>query len=86
MFPIARRCVNQRCFETASDKLADLIVFTSAPILWERFVAILDASMNSNTGRKYGGGDSGLDGSWAVDEIPALTAGGCAEVCAEYST
>jgi hypothetical protein len=49
-------------------------------------VAILDASMNSNTGRKYGGGDSGLDGSWAVDEIPALTAGGCAEVCAECRT
>ena len=35
------RCVDEHCFETDSDAVADLIVFTSVPIVWQRFKAVL---------------------------------------------
>jgi hypothetical protein len=53
-------------------------MFTSAPQVTERFASILEATMNSKTGRKFTGGATI---SFGADEIreafPSLTASGC---------
>lgn len=86
------KCISESCFEAkTSDQLADLVVFTSAPIVWERFFSILQASINSNTGRKYTGGTmfggqlwqhdaaSGDAYASATEAMKSLTASRCAE-------
>ena len=72
------QCIDEHCFESESDAVADLIVFTSVPVVWERFRSVLAATINSNTGRKYG--LSNLPGLDWVD-TPAATLPGVA--CAE---
>ena len=72
------QCIDEHCFESSSDQLADLIVFTSVPIVWERFKAVISATVNSNTGKKYGLGDlPGLD--WADAPAGATFGRTCAE-------
>lgn len=77
------KCIDRRCYsqdEWGGFEPDNLIVFTSVPIVWDRFVAIVESVVNSNTGRKYMGidPDVSLDGVWGVDTIPALSAEGCA--------
>lgn len=73
-------CINKRCFETESDALSDLIVFTSAPIVLDVVYSAIEATVNSKTSRSlFGDGFAIPTNDWSPDTIPALTAGGCAE-------
>ena len=45
-------CVDQRCFK-GPNIVADLLVFWHMPILLHRFTAIMQATMNSRTGRRF---------------------------------
>ena len=58
--------------------MADLIVFTSVPIVWQRFKAVLSATINSNTGKQYGLSKlPNMD--WVDTPTPTLPAAVCAE-------
>ena len=46
------RCVEERCFK-GPDAAADLLAFFSLPIIMGRFVAIMDATLNSRTGKRF---------------------------------
>ena len=46
------RCVENQCFK-GPDSLADIAVFYSVPIIIHRFTSILDATLNSRTGRRF---------------------------------
>ena len=53
-------------------------MFTSVPVVWERFKSILSATINSNTGKQYGLSTlPGLD--WVDTPAPTLTSAVCAE-------
>lgn len=79
-WPEQMKCMDQRCFESESDALSDLIVFTSAPIVWDTIYSAMEATINSKTGRRIFGNDFSVPpNTFAPDTIPALTAGGCAE-------
>jgi len=53
-------------------------MFISIPQIMERFGSILEATLNSNTGRKFTGGATIDVGVSKLDEIfPSLSAGGC---------
>lgn len=72
------QCIDEHCFETDSDAVADLIVFTSVPIVWQRFKAVLSATINSNTGKQYGLSNlPNMD--WVDTPSPTLPAAVCAE-------
>ena len=74
------RCIDERCFESETDALSDLIVFSSAPIVWNVVYSTLETTINSKTGKRIFGNDFAIPAnSWAPSTIPALTAGGCAE-------
>lgn len=72
------RCIEEHCFESDSDAVADLIVFTSVPIVWQRFKAVLSATINSNTGKTYG-----LSNLPNMDWVDTPSATLPAAVCAE---
>ena len=44
-------CVELRCFK-GPDVLSDMFVFIFVPVAMERFAAIMDASLNSRTGKR----------------------------------
>ena len=46
------RCVEETCFK-GPDASADLIAFFSLPIIIGRFTAIMDATLNSRTGKRF---------------------------------
>jgi len=48
----ARRCIEETCF-TGPDAAADLLVFFSMPIIIGRFTAIMDATLNSRSGKRF---------------------------------
>ena len=45
-------CVEETCFK-GPDAAADLLVFFSLPIIMGRFVAVMDATLNSRTGKRF---------------------------------
>ena len=47
-------CVDQRCFK-GPNIVADLLVFWHMPVVLHRFTAIMQATMNSRTGRRFFG-------------------------------
>lgn len=51
------RCADAKCFR-GPDASSDWIIFTSIPAVTARFGAILEATLNSNTGRSFTGGQS----------------------------
>ena len=78
IWPPPGRCIDEHCFESDSDAVADLIVFTSVPIVWQRFKAVLSATINSNTGKQYGLSTlPNMD--WVETPSPTLPAAVCAE-------
>ena len=52
------KCVEEKCFKGV-DAVADLLVFWSMPLFLHRFVAIMEATLNSRTGRRFFGGGGG---------------------------
>ena len=46
------KCVEERCFKGV-DAVADLLIFWSMPVFMHRFVAIMEATLNSRTGRRF---------------------------------
>jgi len=74
------KCMEARCFQ-GPDAAADAWIFSSVPVVVDRFASILDSLINSRTakmfitnGQKIDIGISGL-----VESLfPTLTAGGCA--------
>lgn len=46
------RCVEERCFK-GPDAAADLLAFFSLPIVIGRFTAVMDATLNSRTGKRF---------------------------------
>lgn len=49
------RCVEETCFKGPSIT-TDLLVFTGVPIVLHRFTAIMDAMLNSRTGKRFSNG------------------------------
>ena len=47
-------CVDNRCFK-GPDAIVDLMVFHSMPVLLHRFTAIMEATLNSRTGKRFFG-------------------------------
>ena len=45
-------CVEKKCFK-GTDAVADLLVFWSLPVLMHRFTAIMEATLNSRTGKRF---------------------------------
>jgi len=67
----------KKCFQ-GPDAAADLWMFISIPQVVDRFGSILEATLNSRTGRKFTGGasvDIGVSNLASV--FPSLSAGGC---------
>ena len=65
------------CFK-GPDAAADIFVFLSAPVLWQRFALILQATLNSRTGRSFiGGGPVDMGISGMAKAFPALSGEGC---------
>ena len=59
--------------------LADLVVFTSAPVIWDWVYNVFHAAVYSKTGRSlFGDLQLPTDGGWIPENIPALQAGNCA--------
>jgi hypothetical protein len=57
------RCADANCF-TGPSAMNDLLIFTSVPVLLKQFGAILQATLNSGTGRRFAGNfayDAGSD-------------------------
>lgn len=72
-------CIAQKCFGPDDDAAADLIVFTSAPIIIDVFYNVVQAAVNSKTARSYTGKTINLGTNrFSPSQIPALSAGGCA--------
>lgn len=46
------RCVEETCFK-GPDAAADLLAFFSLPIVIGRFTAVMDATLNSRTGKRF---------------------------------
>lgn len=70
-------CAEKKCFQ-GPDAAADLWMFISIPQVVDRFGSILEATLNSRTGRKFTGGasvDIGVSNLASV--FPSLSAGGC---------
>jgi hypothetical protein len=51
------RCADAKCFR-GPDASSDWIIFTSIPAVTARFGGILEATLNSNTGKSFSGGQS----------------------------
>ena len=68
------RCATNKCFNGA-DGSSDLLLFTSVPVVINQFGKIMDATINSNTGRRFSGSaayDFGTNiASWLVSFAPA---------------
>lgn len=47
-------CVEEKCFK-GPNIVSDLLVFTHMPILLHRFTAIMEATLNSRTGKRFFG-------------------------------
>lgn len=56
--PSRNRCVENSCFQGPSIT-SDLMVFTAVPVVIGRFTAIMDATLNSRSGKKFVQGFSG---------------------------
>ncbi len=52
-------CAEQHCFN-GPNAAADLVIFTSVPVLLNRAAAILEATINSRTGKLFVTGDQGV--------------------------
>ena len=48
------RCVEERCFR-GPNIVADMLVFTHLPVVLHRFTAIMEATLNSRTGKRFFG-------------------------------
>jgi len=48
------RCVEEKCFR-GPNIVADMLVFTHLPIVLHRFTAIMEATLNSRTGKRFFG-------------------------------
>jgi hypothetical protein len=71
------RCAEKKCFQ-GPDAAADLWIFISIPQVVERFGSILEATLNSRTGRKFTGGASFDVGVSKLENVfPSLSASGC---------
>ena len=67
----------KKCFQ-GPDAAADLWMFISIPQVVERFGSILEATLNSKTGRKFTGGSAfDLGVSKLENVFPSLSASGC---------
>lgn len=74
----ARRCIEDKCFE-GDETVADLVVFTSVPVIWDWIYNIFHAAVYSKTGRSlFPNIEIPTDGGWVPEKIPALQVGGCA--------
>ena len=71
------KCAEKKCFQ-GPDAAADFWMFISIPQVVERFGSILEATLNSRTGRRFTGG-MGIDlGVAKLEEVfPSLSASGC---------
>lgn len=75
------RCAEAKCFR-GPDAAADWWMFTSVPVVIQRYGIVLEATLNSRTGRSMLGGGSG-GGKFDVgvsdleDVFPSLSASGC---------
>ena len=75
---LRHRCIEEKCFESDSEVLADLVVFTSAPVIWDWIYNVFHAAVYSKTGRSlFGNLQLPTDGGWIPERIPALQAGNC---------
>ena len=71
------RCAEKKCFK-GPDAAADWWMFISIPQVVERFGSILEATLNSRTGRKFTGGETIDVGVAELDAVfPSLAASGC---------
>ena len=48
------RCVEERCFR-GPNIVADMLVFTHLPIVLHRYTAVMEATLNSRTGKRFFG-------------------------------
>ena len=48
------KCVEERCFR-GPNIVADMLVFTHLPVVLHRFTAIMEATLNSRTGKRFFG-------------------------------
>jgi hypothetical protein len=71
------KCATNKCFNGA-DGSSDLLLFTSVPVVINQFGKIMDATLNSNTGRRFSGSfayDFGTDiANWLTSFAPASPA------------
>ena len=73
------RCAERECFR-GPDATSDFWIFTSIPQITQRFGAILEATLNSNTGRAFSSGQTFDLGVSDFGEIfPSLNGNGCAD-------
>ena len=71
------KCAEEKCF-VGPDASSDFWMFISIPQIIERFGSILEATLNSKTGRTFTGGATFDIGISNLDEVfPSLNAGGC---------
>ena len=72
------RCAEIECFR-GPDATSDWWIFTSIPQVTQRYASILEATLNSRTGRSFTGGQSFDLGVSDLDQIfPSLSGSGCA--------
>ena len=77
-WPEQLQCAEEKCFK-GPDAAADLWLFSSVPQVVERFSSILEATLNSRTGRSFtGGGEVDLGISSLPNVFPSLAGSGCA--------
>ena len=48
------KCVEEKCFR-GTNIVADMLVFTHLPIVLHRFTVIMEATLNSRTGKRFFG-------------------------------
>ena len=78
-WPEQLKCINKRCFGSSTDTTNDMIIFTSAPILYGMLHDVVSTTLNSKTGRTFLGNEFDLGSSyWGPSTIPALQTDGCA--------
>jgi len=74
------RCMESKCFQ-GPDAAADAWIFSSVPVVVDRFASILDSLVNSRTAKMFitNGKNIDIGISGLIESLfPTLTAGGCA--------
>lgn len=77
-WPEQLECAERTCFQ-GSNAAADFWIFSSIPQVTQRFGIILEATLNSRTGKSFTGGQAVDIGVSDLDEVfPSLSGTGCA--------